>query len=325
MKIRSLILCILVFSSLVIASGESEMLRVYMPRDIAISDAIITLGEVAIIRSEKQEMIDKAGSLQLGQFSSVGQKIVIDRAMMRSRMACEDIDISKLEITGAKETVVTQKHIFIESAKLVEVAEMVLKDAAKPVSVTSWAPIRVPRDFAINSSSKNIEFQTSIVNSNVPSCTKVQIDIFVDDVKVDTKTVTFRYQFTCRRAVATSVIAAGSTINADNVKIEEYKSTQPQRADWKSPYGLIARRKISANSIIHNGMVATETAEVLIKRNDNVIVRVERPGMKISAIGRALEDGRAGQCVKVRMIISATSQRVIFARIKSDGTLSPIL
>ena len=328
MKLRSLIICVIVFPGLLMSAQEnvqSDMLRVYMPRDISISETVITLGQVAIIRAEKQEMVDKAESLQLGQFSSVGQKIVIDRAMVKSRMACEDIDILKLEITGAEETVVTQKHIFIESAKLVEVADAALKNAAKPASVSRWTPIRMPRDFAINSSSKNVDFQTSIVKSNVPSCAKVKIDIFVDDKKVESKTVTFRYQFNCRRAVAISTIAAGSAISADNVKIEKYDSTQPERADWKSPYGLIAQRKIPANAVIHNGMVANKISEVLIKRNDNVVVKIETPGMTISAVGRALEDGREGQCVKVRMNISASSQRVIFVRVKSDGTLEPIL
>ena len=328
MKFRSLIICVFVFPGLVIAAQEnvqSDMLRVYMPRDVSISDTVITLGQVAIIRAENQEMVDKAESLQLGQFSSIGQKIVIDRAMVKSRMACENMDTSKLEITGADETEVTQKHIFIESAKLVEVAAMALEtDSAKPASVSSWTPIQVPGDFSVNSSSKNIDFQTSIVQSNVPSCAKVKIDIFVDDKKVETKTVTFRYQFSCRRAVAISTIAAGASISADNVKIEKYDSTQPEPADWERPYGLIAQRKIPANAVIYNGMVANKTSEVLIKRNDNVTVKIETPGMTVSAVGRALEDGREGQCVKVRMNISASSQQVIFVRVRSDGTLEPI-
>ena len=67
-----------------------------------------------------------------------------------------------------------------------------------------------------------------------------------------------------------------------------------------------------------------KTSEVLIKRNDNVTVKIETPGMTVSAVGRALEDGREGQCVKVRMNISASSQQVIFVRVRSDGTLEPI-
>ena len=327
MKFRLLIIFVFVFPGVIIASQEnaqSDMLRVYMPREVSISDTVITLGEVAIVRSEKQGMIDKAESLQLGQFSSIGQEIVIDRATMRSRMACENIDISKLEITGAQETVITQKHISIKSAKLVEIAEMALKNAAKPVSVSSWIPIRMPGDFTINSSSKNVDFQTSIVQSNVPSCAKVKIDILVDDIKIGTKTVTFRYQFSCRRAVSTCVIAAGSTISADNVKIEKYNSTQPEVSNWKSPYGLVARRKIPAKTIIHNSIVANKTSEIIVRRNDNVLVKIDTPALTISAMGRALEDGRVGQCVKVRMNISPSSQRVIFARVKSDGTLEPI-
>jgi len=326
MRFKLLIICVFVFPGMILASQEnvpSGMLRVYMPRDVAISDTVITLGEVAIIRAESQELADQVERIQLGQFSSIGQMIVVDRAMVKGRMACENIDISNLEITGAEETVVTQKHIFIGSAKLVEIADTALKNATKPTSVSGWTVIRVPGDFSIASSNKNIDFQTSIVESDVPSCAKVAIDIFIDGKKVETKMVVFRYQFSCTRAVAISTIIAGSVISTDNVKIENYYSTQPEQADWKSPYGLIASRKIPANTIINNGMVANELSEVLIKRNDNVVVKIETPSMIITAVGKALEDGREGQCVKVKMNISASSQRVILARVQPDGTLEP--
>jgi flagella basal body P-ring formation protein FlgA len=280
---------------------------------------------VGIIRADNQEIADKAGSLQLGQFSSVGQRMIIDRTLIRSRMASEYMDISNLELTGAEETEVTQKHIFIESSRLVKVAEMALEaDETKPSSVASWTAIKVPKDLSINSSSKNVEFHTSMMETNAPSCAKVGIDIFVDGKKAATETVTFRYRFSCRRAVAKTPIAAGTSISADNVKIETYDSTQPEPADWESPYGLVARRNISANTIIHKNMVGNRRSEVLVKRNDNVVVKIETPVMTISAVGRALEDGREGDSVKVRMNISPSSQRVIFARVRWDGTLEPI-
>jgi hypothetical protein len=64
--------------------------------------------------------------------------------------------------------------------------------------------------------------------------------------------------------------------------------------------------------------------EVLVKRNKPVAVVITRPGLLITSAGRALEDGRAGEYIKVQMQITDSS-RTIVARVNNDGTVEPLL
>jgi hypothetical protein len=67
--------------------------------------------------------------------------------------------------------------------------------------------------------------------------------------------------------------------------------------------------------------VAAETPKVVF-RNQPVAIEVEMPGLKVTAAGLPLEDGRAGQCIKVRNL---DSKRDIIARVRPDGTVSPVI
>jgi len=60
---------------------------------------------------------------------------------------------------------------------------------------------------------------------------------------------------------------------------------------------------------------------VIVKRNRTVVIRIERPGLLITAIGKAMQDGRAGDYIKVKNV---DSQRIIFARVNADGTVEPV-
>jgi flagella basal body P-ring formation protein FlgA len=61
---------------------------------------------------------------------------------------------------------------------------------------------------------------------------------------------------------------------------------------------------------------------IIIKRNQNVVIRIENPGFVITAMGKTMQDGRAGEYIKVRNV---DSQRIILVRINEDGSVGPVL
>ena len=68
-------------------------------------------------------------------------------------------------------------------------------------------------------------------------------------------------------------------------------------------------------------MVGQREPAVVVKRNQNVIIQVERPGLVVTAIGKAMQQARAGEYIKVRNL---DSQRIILARVNEDGTVEPV-
>ena len=60
----------------------------------------------------------------------------------------------------------------------------------------------------------------------------------------------------------------------------------------------------------------------VVFRNQPVMIEVDLPGLRVTAMGLPLEDGKAGQFIKIRNL---DSKRDIIAKVKSDGTVSPVL
>jgi len=68
-------------------------------------------------------------------------------------------------------------------------------------------------------------------------------------------------------------------------------------------------------------MIGPARPAVVVGRNQTVVIRIERPGILVTAIGKAMQDGRVGEYIKVRNV---DSQRIILAKVNEDGAVEPI-
>jgi len=304
------------------AGGTEEdfVLRIYLPREITINDDCISLGQVSIIRG-KESLVAKASGIALGRMLVPGQQIIIDRSIVLSRLACNGIPVSKVRLTGAEKIKVKQQQQIIKGGKFVELASLFLTKNLSDHSLAQLNPIWMPKGLVLPDASRNIKLSPRWVGGGARDRAKVQVGVFADGKEVGVREVTFRLKYNRRKVVALVDIPRGVPISRENVKIEETVSNYPEPANWDPPYGLIARRRIPANSTIRSHMVGPVNPPVIVKRNRTVAIRIERPGLLITAIGKAMQDGRAGDYIKVQ---NADSQRIIFARVNADGTVEPV-
>jgi len=324
----ALITCLLVSAQFCQASANSKTnglqedsaLQVYLPREVAIKDDCLRLGQVSIIRG-KESLVAKASEITLGRFSVPGQEIIIDRPMVLSRLACNGIPASKVTLTGAEKIRVKQQRQTIKGNEFVELASSFLKKNPPGRSVCRWDPIRTPTDLVITGEGKDIKLSPRLAPSGARDQAKVQTVVLADGKQIGAREVTFRLKYNCRRAVTLVEIGAGTVISSDNVKIENTISSHPEPADWSPPYGLIARRRVPANTVLSPHMVGPAKPTVIVGRNQNVVIRIEKPGLLVTAIGTTMQDGRAGEYIKVRNV---DSQRIILTRVNEDGTVEPV-
>jgi flagella basal body P-ring formation protein FlgA len=59
----------------------------------------------------------------------------------------------------------------------------------------------------------------------------------------------------------------------------------------------------------------------MLERNQTVIIRIDKPGLAVTAMGKSMQQGKLGELIKVKNI---DSQRVILARVNEDGTVEPV-
>jgi len=299
--------------------GTESSLRIYLPREITIEDFRFTLGQVGIVRGS-ESLVAKANKVSLGQISVPGQQIVLDRSLMFSRLACSGIPASSVTLFGAEKMTVKRYSKTIGGREFVELASAFLRKNPATASACQINQMRTPADLIIPDVNAELRLSPTLVGG-IRNHARIRVAILADGKEIATRDVNFNLKYTCSKIVALVDIAKGQPITAQNVRIDKSVSDYPQAADWSAPYGLLARRKIAANATIHPTMVAPPAPSILIKRNDNVVVRIERPGLVVTATAKALQKGQVGDSIRVRNL---DSNRVILVIINDDGTVKPV-
>jgi len=295
-------------------------LRIYLPREITIEGDVPNLGQVAIIRGE-ESLSAKASKVTLGRISAPGQKIIVDRSIVLSRLACSGIPACKVTLAGAEKITVSQQYQVIKSDEFVEKALAFLKKNPPNASICQWNLIRAPKDLILPGIREDTTLSVSLVKSGIKNQAKVRIAVFSNGKEIGVRQVTFGLKYNCRKLVAQVDIAAGEIISPENVKIEKAVSNYPEPVNWAVPYGFVAKRRLPANIVIRPDMVGPVKPKVLLKRNQNVIIKIDRLGLLITAIGKTMQDGRVGEYIKV---MNVDSNRVIMAKVNEDGSVQPV-
>jgi flagella basal body P-ring formation protein FlgA len=298
---------------------EDPCLKIYLPREVTVKDGNLTLGRVSIIQGS-EPLATEAGNIPLGRISVPGQKIILDRQMILSRLACNGISTSKVTLTGSEKITVQQQNQTISSSEFVSLASSFLEKNPPDNAACRWNPIRKPKDLVVPAGSNDIRFSPRLVQTGVRNRARVEIAVLSGSNKIGVRQVTFTLIYERQQAVTKVDIPAGGTINPENIKIEKIQSNDPGPASFKPPYGLVAKRRLPAGTALAPNMFESLESPVILKRNQNVVIRIERPGFLITAMGIAMQDGSAGDYIKVR---NTDSQRIILARIKEDGTVEP--
>ena len=296
-------------------------LKIYLPREVTIKDSNLKLGQVSIIQSSEL-LVAKASEIALGRISMPGQKIVIDRPMVLSRLATNGIPASKVTLTGSEKITVKQRNQTISSKEFVSLANSVIEKSPIGNSAQKWNLIRKPKDFVVPSESKDISFSPRLVQTGVRNQARIEIAVLSGSNKIGIRQVTFALIFENQRAVTKVEIPAGGIISSENTKIEKIQSHNPEASNWKPPYGLITKRRLPANTVLHPNMLISLKSPIIVKRNQNVVIRIDRPGFLVTAAGKTMQDGKVGEFIKVR---NMDSQRIIMARISEDGSVEPAL
>jgi len=302
-------------------SPADSCLKVYLPREVTIKDSNLTLGQVSIIRGS-EPLVAKAGNIALGRISVPGQKIVLDRPMVLSRLACNGIPTSNVILTGSEKITVTQQSQTISSSEFISLANSFLEKSPIGNSACKWNVIRKPKDFVILQCCKDIKLSSRLVQTGVRNQARIEIAILSESKKIGVRQITYALIYEYRQAVTKVDIPEGGTISSENIKIEKIQSNDPEPSNWKPPYGLIAKNRLPAKTVLQPNMLRSLKAPVIVKRNQNVVIRIERPGFLITAVGKTMQDGKVGEYIKVR---NMDSQRIIIAKISEDGTVEPVL
>lgn len=299
---------------------QKNTLKIYLPREVTIEGDIPRIGQVGIVRGS-DPLVSKAGDIVVGRFSTPDQNLVINRNIILSRLACNGIPASRVTLTGAEETVIKRQHELITGVQFAEKATDFLRQNLPDDSICQFDALRTPDDLVLPLAGDNIKMLCRLVRNGARNQCKVQVTVFQDDRQITQRDVTFRFRYQCRKVIAKTSIARGELLSTENVNIEKGMSTFPEPPQWTAPYGRVALRPLAAGTIITDNMTAPPQPEVILKRNQNVTIKIESAGLVATAIGKVLQDGVVGEYIKVQNI---DSNIIVLAKVNQDGTVEPV-
>jgi flagella basal body P-ring formation protein FlgA len=295
-------------------------LTIYLPRNIAVESDTLTLGKIAVITGE-ETLAAKAGSIELGKISTCSQVITIDRPLILSRLACSGMPACNPVLTGAEKVSVRRTATVIKADSIVESASSFLAGNIKERSIARWEPARMPADVVLQGQTQDIEMISRLVSRGTNGQAITEVSITAGGKIIETRQVIFRPKYNIRKAVILEDVKEGTVLTADNTKVEDAVSDVPQPKNWSMPYGLVATRNLPAGTVIGSNMAKSPQPPVVIERNQNVVIKIERAGLIVTATGRATQQGKVGECIKVK---NTDSQRMITAKVNEDGTVEPV-
>jgi flagella basal body P-ring formation protein FlgA len=109
-------------------------------------------------------------------------------------------------------------------------------------------------------------------------------------------------------------LAAGEILRAEDIRIERVRADRAQALiDPAMVPGLAARRPVAPGQPLLQADLVRPAA---VTRNSAVMMAIVVPGMSVSAQGRALEDGAAGETIRVQNV---ASRAVVAAEVVGPG------
>ncbi len=309
-----LLLCVTVADA-----DKDDKLRIHLLRKVTIQSDIVKLGEVTIVRAD-EPLASHVSEIPLGKISVPGQEVVLDRPMILSRLASNGIRSLDVTLTGAEEVVVTKKDIVITGKEIAESARQLLGRLTPARAVCEYNIMRVPRDMVL-APVEEVKLVPQLIDEINGSMARVRVIAVAGDEILAQREVRFQLKYKSRRMVTLMDIPANSVLYPGNAKVETFISSYPEPSNWEPMYGMVTKRKIPAFTVIKTTMVSSPEQQITIKRNSNVVIQIKTGLMTITASGRAVEQGKTGDIIKVKNV---DSQRIVLTRVKEDGTVEPV-
>lgn len=219
---------------------------------------------------------------------------------------------AQLLISGVQAAPTSQ---VVSAAELVDVARAAL---LRQVPKSVQAELEVVSAFAVTVPAGRITL-TAVEPERILPVTSVRVEILVDGRRHRTVYVAFRVKLFATVVVSTQPLARGQTVEKGAVRLERREVTTvtgTYLTDLSEAVGKRVERSMGAGAVV---TAEALSAPLAVERGKPLRIVVAVGQIRITALGKALEDGRVGDLVAVQ--VAATGKRIM-AVVVGPGTVS---
>jgi flagella basal body P-ring formation protein FlgA len=307
--------------AILVSAAAAPPLEIYLPRTVQVEGEVIALGRVGVF-SGPEELAIRARGIPLGRFSVPGQQITLDRTTIESCLAAGGMSAGQVRLSGADRVVVTRNESELTGNQLLAAARAFLESQLAGQEAVIVDP-QVPKGY-LSGQPCPLEVVPLAGQDRIAGKRTVLLSLRQEGREVGRIPVHFEVHFRSRQAVAAADIASGQVIREDLIRFETVQTPEPQSVDPKKIVGATTKRAVSAGSVLNPEWLQPTVPPVLVQKRQRVFLKLEIGLMLITASGEAMDEGAAGQVIRVKRG-QRPEERIVLGTVMPDGTVQPIL
>ncbi len=301
------------------AQAPAELVVTLRPR-AAVGPRAIHIGDVADLTGGTPALREAVAALDLTDATTPRAGTIVKRQQVSFRICLAEVPTSLFRVDGATETCIERERCAIAEADVIEAAkEAILKRlpwGAADVSMQIVQPIAVP--LTVEAPRAEVRIKAEPHTSAMPlGRAQIDVSLWASGVRQLAFPLYFDVRLYQNVAVCLHKIERGTALNEHNVSFDrrpveslrDYVSSPEALVGKKCRQALLPGRVVMSTDLEDDGH---EAAPPLVRRGESVKLLVRMGPVNVMASGEALQDGRAGQSVRVRNI---DSKQVVLGRV----------
>lgn len=308
------------FIALLFCAAPALALEVTFRPDAEIEAVAVTLADIADF-SEKSQLADALASKPVGQSGQPGQDVTLDSAAI-IRQLTSDRDLpGDILWSGAASVKVHRRGITVGPEKLQEIIDGYLADHRDdlPSADIRFIADASPTPFVLPTG--DLKWEVIPSDPGIIGSSRFSIIFTVDGRVRRNMSLTGRFEALAPVAVASVDLAKGSLLSLASIVMETRDITRFRKPflDPAQLEGRMALRTIKAGSVVELSNVQMPP---LIKKGEVVKIILNQPGISLSTLGVARNDGGKDELIKVENI---SSSKILQCRVAAAGLVEVAL
>lgn len=300
------------------ASGAGGLLLVSLRPTVAAQGACVVLKDVATFRGGSPTLLQRIADLDLIDAPSAGQTTTISKEAIAFRLQLAGIDRRAFHLEGADQVVVRSPGLRLTEEDFVAAARKhLLHHLPWPADDVRIQVIQPPHVPALDlGRGDQVSLEAELHSSgNMVGRVLVDIAVLVNGRQRAVVPVGLDIKLHQQLALAARRIEAGEVLSKENLRPDRrvVGVANPYLTFADCAAGKRAKRAIPAGQLLAPVDVEMKAAtKFLVKQHDLVKLMAKVGSMRVTALGEALQDGGAGQFIRVKNV---DSKNVILGRV----------
>ena len=291
-------------------ASSQEIEITLLPRASVVGDEV-RLTDIALIEGPDRALKRDLAQLVITKSPKPGRSLKIRKDYVTYRLRTSGLPLDRLRYNSVPSISVFRQYQAIDQKAVRSIFEEYL-DSHEPYAGQEWELARLQTGVLPRLPVGRLTKKIIPGSSMNPGHLTLSIILYVNDSEAGQIRASGRINVFSQAIVAARAIERGRIIDADDIRPARINITQTRQAlvdDPKKIIGLSSRRRILPGKPILLRDLKERTA---VKKGDNVIILAESGSIRITATGRAKQDGIIGKKIAV---LNLTSKKVIMAEV----------